>query len=450
MKKFKKIIIGSLCVVLFSSSVVLAATGKVTGKTVRIRESADSSSKIVTNAYRNDDIKVIGEEGEWYQVEYEGKTGYISKEFVEVKEYNPTNTETTETTTPTTTNNEQPVESTTSTPTIIKDSNLKLLPAFSSRTLGTIPTGTEVEVKREVTNWLQITAGSNTGWILKNNVTGYAKTTAAQPVQEETVEVQEPEETVAETDNNEGDYNSQTGYINTDTVRIRETAGGKIIGNLDINDVVTIIGEDGDWYHISCDKFNDGYVSKSLVTIGKVPSRSLTEERGSEVVEEIQEEQTIVENVQEQEVEEEAEPEPEPEPEPEYSYSAPASSGEGSDIAEFAQQFVGCPYVYGGTSPDGFDCSGFAQYVYSNFGYDIARVSSSQAQYGEEVAREDMEPGDLILFQDSGRSRIGHSAIYIGDGNFVHAANPSAGVRIDNIDTSSYYDTRFVTARRID
>ena len=450
MKKFKKIIIGSLCVVLFSSSVVLAATGKVTGKTVRIRESADSSSKIVTNAYRNDDIKVIGEEGDWYKVEYEGKTGYISKEFVEVKEYTPTSTEPTETpapTTTTTTTPEQPVDQTTSTPTIIKDSNLKLLPIFSSRTLGTIPAGTEVEVKREVTKWLQITAGSNTGWILKNNVTGYAKTNAAQPVQEETVEVQVPEETVTEPENTEGDYNSQTGYVNTDTVRIRESAGGKIIGNLDINDVVTILGEEGDWYHISCDKFNDGYVSKSLVTIGKVPSRSLTEERGTE---EIQEEPTVVEDIQQPEVDEEPEPEPEPEPDPEPEYSAPASSGEGSDIAEFAQQFVGCPYVYGGTSPSGFDCSGFAQYVYSNFGYDIDRVSSGQAQYGEEVAREDMEPGDLILFQDSGRSRIGHSAIYIGDGNFVHAANPAAGVRIDNIDTSSYYDTRFVTARRID
>lgn len=449
MKKFKKIILGSLCVLLFSSSVVLASTGIVTGKTVRIRESADSSSKIVTNAYRNDEIKVIGEEGDWYKVEYEGKTGYISKEFVEVKEYTPATTEPTEATaqTPTTTA-EQPVESNTSNPTVIKDSNLKLLPIFSSRTLGTVPMGTEVEVKREVTNWIQVTAGSNTGWILKNNVTGYGKTTDVQTVPEENTEVQVPEETTTEPENTEGDYNSQTGYVNTDTVRIRETAGGKIIGNLDINDVVTILGEEGDWYHISCDKFNDGYVSKSLVTIGKVPSRSLTEERGSEGVEEIEEEQPIVEEVQEPAVVEE--PEPEPEPEPEYSYSAPASSGEGSDIADFATQFVGCPYVYGGTSPDGFDCSGFAQYVYSNFGYDIARVSSSQAEYGEEVAREDMEPGDLILFQDSGRSRIGHSAIYIGDGNFVHAANPSAGVRIDNIDSSSYYDTRFVTARRID
>ena len=75
--------------VLNLANLVYATTGTVTGKTVRIREKAESSSEIITNAYRDDIVNVIDEEGDWYKVEYEGNTGYISKEFVNVKEYNP-------------------------------------------------------------------------------------------------------------------------------------------------------------------------------------------------------------------------------------------------------------------------------------------------------------------------------------------------------------------------
>lgn len=68
---------------------------------------------------------------------------------------------------------------------------------------------------------------------------------------------------------------------------------------------------------------------------------------------------------------------------------------------------------------------------------------------GEEIGRENIEPGDLILFYDEGKSKIGHTGIYIGDGNFVHAANASRGVVTDNLNTNSYYNSRFITAKRI-
>lgn len=455
MKNLKKIILGCSCILFLSiSNVAFASTGKVTGKTVRIRESADGSSNIITNAYRNDTVNVLEDSGSWYKVEYEGKTGYISKDFVEVKEEN-SNTVASD---PTSENvipsdNQTSEVSSNKETKIEKDANLKLLPNFSSRSLGVIQVGTEIEVKREVNNWIQITAGSNTGWILKNYAEGFSISTSSQDTIANSSNVVDTEIQDANTDaENEADTQNSTNqkaYINIDTARVRETAGGKIIGNLDINDVVTIIGEEGDWYKITCTEYPEGYVSKSLVTIGSVSSRSLAEERQDGQSEELDVGEAPVEEVV-------AEPEPQPEPEPvveevvqelvpEPDYNADL----GSQVVAFAESFLGSPYVSGGSSPSGFDCSGFTSYVYSNFGYSLNRTASGQTANGMEVSRDDLQPGDIILFQDYGRSYVGHAAIYIGDGNFIHAANPSRGVVIDNLDSNSYYNIRFVTARRI-
>ena len=102
----------------------------------------------------------------------------------------------------------------------------------------------------------------------------------------------------------------------------------------------------------------------------------------------------------------------------------------GNDIANYAVQFVGNPYVYGGTNlTDGTDCSGFTQSVYSNFGIDIARDSSSQINSGTNIGTniEDALPGDLLCFN-------GHVGIYIGNGQMVHAANPKRGIVINDVD----------------
>ena len=102
----------------------------------------------------------------------------------------------------------------------------------------------------------------------------------------------------------------------------------------------------------------------------------------------------------------------------------------GNDIANYAVQFVGNPYVYGGTNlTDGTDCSGFTQSVYSNFGIDIARDSSSQINSGTNIGTniEEAMPGDLLCFN-------GHVGIYIGDGQMVHAANAKRGIVINDVD----------------
>nr|WP_286200903.1 C40 family peptidase [[Clostridium] symbiosum] len=101
-------------------------------------------------------------------------------------------------------------------------------------------------------------------------------------------------------------------------------------------------------------------------------------------------------------------------------------TAEGRAIADFALQFVGNPYVWGGTSlTNGADCSGFAQSVYKHFGISIPRTSAEQSQYGQKVAFDDLQPGDLVFY-------AGHVAISIGDGRIVHASSAKEGIKISD------------------
>ncbi len=112
-----------------------------------------------------------------------------------------------------------------------------------------------------------------------------------------------------------------------------------------------------------------------------------------------------------------------------------SGSGTGSEIANFAVQYVGNPYVYGGTSlTNGADCSGFVMTVYSNFGYSLSRTAYYQSFEGTAVSQADIQPGDLV-FYDYGTGEIQHVAIYIGNGQIVHAQNSSTGIVISSLNT---------------
>ena len=122
-----------------------------------------------------------------------------------------------------------------------------------------------------------------------------------------------------------------------------------------------------------------------------------------------------------------------------------ASSGNGSSVVATANQYIGSRYVYGGTAPSGFDCSGFTSYVYKKYGVSLSRTAAGQYSNGVAVSKGELQPGDLVMF---GKSGINHVGIYIGGGKMIHAANPSRGVTTDTIN-SGYYGTNYVGARRI-
>lgn len=121
-----------------------------------------------------------------------------------------------------------------------------------------------------------------------------------------------------------------------------------------------------------------------------------------------------------------------------------AASAMRNAVVAYALQYVGYPYVYGGTSlTNGTDCSGFTLSVYAHFGYGLNRVSADQAYNGIEVSIDSLLPGDLLFYSNGGRG-IGHVALYIGNGQVVHASTPATGIKI-----SDYMYRTPITARRI-
>ena len=191
-----------------------------------------------------------------------------------------------------------------------------------------------------------------------------------------------------------------TAYIRGTTVRFRSSpsTSSDILGEYNTGKEISVTGSSGDWTACVIDG-KSGYVYSQYVTTAKpaVPGTG-----GSEL---------------------------------------------GRQIAEYTLQFVGYDYVWGGTSPStGFDCSGLMYYVYGQFGYQLNRVAEDQARNGVHVEPNELQPGDILCFYSNGY--IGHVGMYIGNGQFVHAANSRSGVIITDL-TSGYYSTRGFEARRI-
>ena len=189
-------------------------------------------------------------------------------------------------------------------------------------------------------------------------------------------------------------------YINANSVRFRSapSMSSGILGELSFGNTVTITGTVGEWTAITY-KGTAGYVYSSYVTKGQYQSNSV------------------------------------------------GGTVKGREIADYALQYVGYSYVWGGTSPStGFDCSGLVYYVYKHFGYTLNRVAADQAKNGVHVDPSNLQPGDILCFY-SGGSYIGHVGIYIGNNRFVHAQNSATGVVTTEL--AGYYASRGYEARRI-
>lgn len=489
-----------------------AETGVVNVSATRVRKEPNTSSEILTVIYEDDKVEILGEENDWYKVTYKSDTGYVKKEFIKVSSSNnekndksnsinnnaSTNNVSNIISTTNTTNNTQNVTSseksnqntdvntnvTDSIPeniSVITKSSLRLIPSFMSRTTSSVEEGKEYKKICVLNEWVQITDGTATGWIPKsklkldnntqnnenkenensnnsntentntveqnkNDINTENTVNTSNSIKNETTNTVNNTSKVdsnTNTSNNEksNDNNSdsmpKSGKINVETARVREgaSASSEIIDGLDYGTKVEILAENGDWYKVKVGDI-EGYVSKRLIsTSGNTTSRSLVEARENEKKEE-KDTSTIDENTNNTVNS--------------IMQNATASSANGTSVVEYAKQFLGYPYVSAGKTPQtGFDCSGFTRYVFLNFGVTLGGSAASQVGAGTEVSRDGLIAGDLLLFYDEGRTKIGHTGIYIGGGNFIHAANPSRGVVIDNLNSSSYYNTRFVTARRI-
>ena len=202
-----------------------------------------------------------------------------------------------------------------------------------------------------------------------------------------------------------GGADSKTGYIKGNDVRLRSGAGTSysILGTYNNGTPLTITGTSGDWTAVTINGVK-GYVNSAYVSTTKT-------EGGN------------------------------------GGGSTPSTSI-GETIVATAKQYMGAPYVYGGMSPSGFDCSGFVNYVYKLCGYSMSRVASSiYNNNGTYVEKANLQIGDLVFFA-SNSSSIGHVGIYIGNGQFIHSSSGAGCVVISDL-SSNYYLKNYVGAKRI-
>ncbi|MBQ2835638.1 MAG: SH3 domain-containing protein [Clostridia bacterium] len=437
-----------------------ATIGEVNSKEVKLRKKPDESSSILDYIYKGDEVEILEEEGDWYKVKVKtsiGKvTGYVSKDVVDVQNENsqdniqePDDVESNETI-PTDTVIETPQVTVSNNIeennqyTLIQEIGVKALPLINSREKAKI-TG-NITVIEIINNWARIENDTESGWIRKNILINILTTNevtvpeSEQPVEEQPAE-EIPEEPVQEEhlENKEIEIN-KTGYVSTDGLRVRKgpSTDTEAIDSLEKNDKVEIIGQIDNWYKIDLNG-EIGYVSAKYISDTKIAE---TTSRGGSTLKD----ETAVKTEETTKQEETEIEEPKVEEKPEE----PSTLGTtGSAIVEYAKQYLGYKYVSGGASPSkGFDCSGFTQYVYKHFGISLYRSSKDQIKNGVAIEKSDLQPGDLVIFNNDANTAIGHVGIYVGDGNFIHASNPSDGVKITTL-LSGYYKIRYVGARRV-
>ena len=198
---------------------------------------------------------------------------------------------------------------------------------------------------------------------------------------------------------------NQVAYAEVSTcLNIREGAGMEypVIARLPKDGYCEVKKEEGAWCYIESEEI-EGYVYKAYLETG-MNQETYLRRTGRE--------------------------------EPVYAYKVETvemnTAGKGQEIADFALQFVGNPYVWGGTSlTSGADCSGFVQSVYRNFGISLPRVAADQAQAGTRVSLEQLQTGDLIFYADGGA--IYHVVLYLGNGQVVHASSAATGIKISPV-----------------
>lgn len=403
-----------------SAVYTFGTTGIVNTDTLRLREKNTTDSSIVKLLSVDDEVEIITKtDNGWYKVKYkdiqENKEyeGYVNEKYLKVNEDETIQSEENETLDEENNSIENPQEEV-GTQEKIDESTIKVInkgeiiytiPLVNSSTIKVLEKDEKVSVLTEMNGW---------SYISSENLEGWVRTSKLKDV----------------------NASKKIGYIISNSVNFRKqpNTNGDVISKLSKNKEIVILEETNGWKKIEVDD-NIGYVSAEYVSDKKVEvtSRSSTYRTAKKTkTTKKTSKATLSKSTTTYSIEE--------------SSNVPANPN-GNEIVAFAKQFVGYKYVYGGCTPSGFDCSGFTQYVYKNFGYSLSRSSSAQASNGVGVSKSSLQPGDIICFSGSSSSKkVTHVGLYIGNGKFVHAANARKGVIISNVDGDGFY---YVCARRI-
>lgn len=302
--------------------------------------------------------------------------------------------------------------------------NVRREPGLESEIIGKLHNNSVGEIIGEEGDWLRISSGS---------IEGYIKAEYALRGEEGAKKAEEVGERHAK--------------VEAVTLRLREdaTTESRTVALLPQEEVVQVQEEAEGWVKVTVEE-TEGYVSEDYVDVYTVyqEAESREEEEARLRLEEEQrraaeEAARLAEEANRPSAQASSRPSAESAPNAGAGQShqskpssaeqsqAPAASGLGQKIADFALQFVGNPYVYGGTSlTNGADCSGFVMSVFQNFGISLPRTSGEQGQCGTNVGGlENARPGDLVSYS-------GHIGIYIGNGQIVHASSVKTGIKVSN------------------
>lgn len=408
-----------------------ANTGKISVETANLREEANADSKILEQLSINQEVEILEKSGEWYKVKYNKITGFLREDLLTVngeianKETNTASTDNEQAQNQTEEQQaqkpeEQPEntkkEIQKGTYIVSENTKLKIVPSINATDIVEVKKDEEVNVTEIINGWACVETMTTKGWIREEKLKNKEeKVEEAKP--EEQQKQAEEQKTVAQ------ETVIKTQYVKSATINLRAepNTNSEIVTSLTLNTSVDVYEEKNGWSKVKVKSVaKEGYISTALLSDKKqeTTSRATAKPRNKA------ETNTAVNN--------------------EPTTPPPASAGTSSVVAK-AKQYIGSRYVYGGSTPSGFDCSGFTSYVYRQFGVALNRTAAGQFGNGVAVSKSQLQSGDLVMF---GKSGINHVGIYIGGGQMVHAANPSRGVTIDTIN-SGYYANNYVGARRV-
>ncbi len=255
--------------------------------------------------------------------------------------------------------------------------------------IGSLSKGKAASVVGTSGNWYKIKYGSGYGYISASYTSAKA-----------------PSSSTSNTPPTTSTSSGKTYYSTTAGLNVRSGPGTSYAskGTLSYGQAVSVVDSSSYWYKI---KFGSGY--------GYVGSKYLSTSKPSSTT---------------------------------STPSTPDTPSSSSSIVSYAKSFLGCSYVYGAAGPNSFDCSGFTKYVYAHFGKSIPRSSASQYASCTKISKSSLRAGDLVFFSNSSSGgSVGHVAIYMGNGQIIHAANSSRGVCTDSLN-SSYYTSHYIGAGR--
>lgn len=260
----------------------------------------------------------------------------------------------------------------------------------TSNKIGSLKKETKVEILKSENGWDYIKTDNIIGWVSNDYLID---------------EIIKQQEVITKPEDDRGIEKEV--YIIADSLNVRDSASSVAnkIGSLTYYKTANVVGIEDGWYKI---KFNGGYgyiSSEYTIDKSELSSRGDYDRENGEV--EL-----------------------------------------ASNLSDKALSYVGHKYVYGGSSPSGFDCSGLVYYVYNSYVNELPRGAKKQSKIGVYVEKENLQKGDLVFFGNYGNGVVEHVGIYIGNGNFVHAANSKRGVVVDTL-VSGYYNTNYIVAKRV-